>query len=116
MEAKQKGFIFGLFKTESMIIKMLIIVVIAVLIVPSIMFVFPIARYVIAILIAFFLFELVAKALGNNIFTYLISLVLIYFLVWKYLFLSASLMMMYLFLGAGFFSVLIWGTARFSNK
>jgi|GEM_PF-1432142 len=115
MISGEKGFLFGMLRVNSLILKIILILLIAILIVPSIMLVFPVARYIVGAIIGFFVFELIAKAFGNNVLTYIISAVIIYFLVFKYIFVSASLMMIYIFLGAGFFSVLIWGTARFSK-
>ena len=37
------------------------------------MYTFPIAKYVVAALLSFFVFELVMRALGNNVLTYIVS-------------------------------------------
>jgi len=112
----EKGSVLALFKTVPMIAKIAIVTIIAVLIVPGAMAVFPIAKYVIMALLIFFIYELVLRALGKGILTFVVTGMLAYFIVYKYLYLSASLMMFYIFLGFGLVSVFFWGTSTLSRK
>jgi hypothetical protein len=113
---KEKAFIFGLLKTSSLTLKILIITVLSLLIVPSLMYVFPIVKYVMIAIIIFFIYELVAKSFGNTLISFLFTGLICYFFVYRYLFLSSVLIVFYFFLGAGIMSVIVWGTSRFSKK
>jgi hypothetical protein len=117
MIRSEKGGLFGMFNGMSLILKIIIVVVIAVLIIPGLMTVSPIVKYVMMAFLVFFLYEFVAKALGsNNILTFIVTGVLAYFVIYKYLYLSTSLMMMYVFLMFGLMSVFVWGTSSLSRK
>ncbi len=113
MVNNQKGFIGAL----PLIVKILIISVIAVLIVPGAMAMFPLVRYVIMGLIIFFIYENTAQAFGEkHILTFIVTGVIAYFLVYKYLYLTSAIMMAYLFLGFGLVSVFFWGTSTISRQ
>ncbi|MCK9292661.1 MAG: hypothetical protein WCY27_00520 [archaeon] len=112
----QRGGIFGVFKGVPLIAKILIVTVLAVLVVPGAMIAFPIVKYVIMAILVFFIYENTSQAIGNNVLTFIITGVLSYFLIYKYLYLTASLMMFYLFLGFGLVSVFFWGTSTLSRK
>jgi len=112
----QRGGIFSVFKGVPLLAKILIVTVLAVLIVPGAMIAFPIVKYVIMAILVFFIYENTSQAIGNNVLTFIITGVLSYFLIYKYLYLTASLMMFYLFLGFGLVSVFFWGTSTLSRK
>lgn len=100
-----------------LIVKILLISVVAILIVPGAMALFPIVRYVIMGLIVFFIYENASQAFGEkNILTFIVTGILAYFLVYKYLYLSSAIMMAYLFLGFGVMSVFFWGTSTISRQ
>ena len=61
----------------------------------------PIIKYVIMAILVFFIYENVSKALGKGVLTIIITGVLAYFIIYKYLYLSASMMMFYIFLMFG---------------
>lgn len=108
-----KGFFGGI----PLIAKILVVSVIAILIVPGAMAIFPWVKYVIMGLIVFFIYENAAQAFGEkNILTFIVTGILAYFLVYKYLFLTSAIMMAYLFLGFGLVSVFFWGTSTLSRK
>jgi hypothetical protein len=108
-----KGFIGGL----PLIIKILLVSVVVILIVPGAMVIFPWVKYVIMAIIVFFIYENSAQAFGEkNILTFIVTGILAYFLVYKYLFLTSAIMMAYLFLGFGLVSVFFWGTSTISRK
>jgi glycogen synthase len=108
-----KGFIGAL----PLIVKILVISVVAILIVPGAMFIFPWVKYVIMGLIIFFIYENAAQAFGEkHILTFIVTGILAYFLVYKYLYLTSAIMMAYLFLGFGLVSVFFWGTSTISRK
>ncbi|MFH0905963.1 MAG: hypothetical protein V1824_01335 [archaeon] len=99
-----------------MIPKILLVLLLVMLSLPLMMMSFPIVKYVVAVIIGFFIYELVVGSLGEGVLSYLITGVLLYFIVFKYLLFSASLMMIYVLLTVGGTSVIIWGLARFSKK
>lgn len=108
-----KGFLGAL----PLIVKILIVSVVVIAIVPSAMAFFPWVRYIIMGLIVFFIYENVAQAFGEkHILTLIITGVLTYFLVYKYLYLTSTIMMAYLFLGFGLVSVFFWGTSTVSQR
>lgn len=104
-----KGFSFN---NLGLIAKILFIFIAIILLVPLIIYYYPIAKYIIMVIIAFFIFEIVARALGNNILTYVVTGVLLYFIIYKYFYLSTSVFLLYLLLSVGFTSVVIWGTTN----
>jgi len=106
----------SLFSGFPLILKILIVILIAVLVVPGAMALSPIVKYVIMAILVFFIYENVAKALGKGVLTIIITGVLAYFIIYKYLYLSASLMMFYIFLMFGVTSVFVWGTSTLSRK
>jgi len=106
----------NLFSGFPLILKILIVILIAVLVVPGAMALSPIVKYVIMAILVFFIYENVAKALGKGVLTIIITGVLAYFIIYKYLYLSASLMMFYIFLMFGVTSVFVWGTSTLSRK
>jgi len=97
--------------------RLIIVIIIALLIVPLLTYAFPIAKYIVLVLVSFWIYELVARSLGGTGFmTILITGILIYFLVYKYLFLTATAAMFYLFISLGLFSTLIFGGASVLHK
>jgi hypothetical protein len=116
INSNKKAFLFGFLRTQSLIIKIILITIAVILIVPLLMYSFPIAKYVMIIIIIFFIFDIVVRSFGNNVLSYLVTAVLLYFLVYKYLFLTTSVLIFYFFLSAGIMSVFVWGTSKFSKK
>lgn len=76
---------------------------------PLIMKIFPLADILFRILMVFIIFSIVRGYLGEGLMTWIISGVLIYFLVWKYAYLTASVYVLQMLLGVGFASVIVWG-------
>jgi len=112
----QKGFI-GALGAMPLLLKILIVSVVAIMIVPTAMAIFPWVRYVIMGIIVFFIYENVAQAFGEkNILTFIVTGIIGYFLVFKYLYLASAVMMAYIFLGFGLVSVFFWGTSTLSRK
>jgi hypothetical protein len=110
----EKGNLFG---AIPLLMKILIVSVFAILIVPGAMAIFPWVKYIIMGLIIFFIYENAAQAFGEkNILTFIVTGILAYFLVYKYLYLTSAIMMAYLFLGFGLVSVFFWGTSTLSKK
>jgi chromate transport protein ChrA len=114
MIKNNKG-LFGFFKPQSLVIKIILVIILSVIIVPSLMAIFPIVKYVMIAVICFFIFEIVQRSFGKNILTYLVTALILYFVVFKYLFLTTTLIIFYFFLATGVLSVFIWGTSRFSK-
>ncbi len=110
---KEKGF----FGAVPLIAKILIVSVVAILIVPGAMAIFPWVRYIIMGIIIFFIYENASQAFGEkHILTFIVTGIFAYFLVYKYLYLTSAIMMAYLFLGFGLVSVFFWGTSTISRK
>lgn len=110
---KQRGFIGAM----PLLLKILIVSVVAILIVPAAMAVFPWVRYVIMGIIVFFIYENASQAFGEkNILTFIVTGIIAYFLVFKYLYVASAIMMAYIFLGFGLVSVFFWGTSTISRK
>ncbi len=91
----------------------LIFIIIGILIIlilpPIIMHVFPMAGLVFQILMIFIIYSTVRGYMGEGPLTIIISGILIYFLVFKYRDITASLWVFQLLLGIQFISVLVWG-------
>ncbi len=104
----KKAFInfFGM----SLVLKILVVMAIALLILPIMMRFFPVVRYVMIIIIVFFIYDIVSKAFGNNILTYLFTGVLLYFLIVRYLYFTTVAVIFYFMLSIGVMSVFVWGT------
>lgn len=105
---KDKGFIN--FWGMSLVVKILIVIAIAVLLLPLLMTFFPVVRWVMIIIIVFFIYDIVSKAFGNNILTFLFTGVLLYFLIYKYLYVTTVAVIFYFMLSIGIMSVFVWGT------
>jgi len=111
----KKGFLG--FLASSLIVKILIVTILAILVIPILMLVSPIIRWVMIVIIVFFIYDIVSKAFGNNILTFLFTGVLLYFLVYKYLYLTTMAVIFYFILSIGLMSVFVWGTKSvFGNK
>lgn len=76
---------------------------------PLIMKMFPLADLLFRIVMVFLIFSIVRGYLGEGIMTWVISGVLIYFLVIKYAYFTASVYVLQILLGVGFASVIIFG-------
>jgi len=93
----------------NVIIFILIAFAVVLLLPPLIITVFPPAKYLFALIMVFILFSTVRGYLGDGVLTYVISGILIYFLVFKYLMVTSSLWVFQILLGVGFGSVIMWG-------
>ena len=83
---------------------------ILILLLPAVMYIFPPADFIIRIIVAFLIFSTVRQFLGNNAISLIITGVLIYLLVIKHAYISATVsFVMFVLLGFGAFSVIIWG-------
>jgi len=80
--------------------------------VPVIMFVFPPADIVFRLILILVIFFTVRSYIGNGIMSIIISAVLIYFLVFKWVHLFAPMYLLYTLLSLQFLSVIIWGSFR----
>lgn len=113
----QKGilnFISGL-KNASLMWKILIVFLFVILLIPLITSIYPITKYIIMLIIGFIIYGMVSEAFGNSIITFIIVGILLYFILFKYFFVSSTIFLFYFFLMYGFLSVFIWGTARFGR-
>ncbi len=80
-----------------------------VLIIPPIVIeLFPPAKWAFAIIMMFVIFSTIRQYLGDGVITWVLSAVFIYFLVFKYLLITASLWVFQLLLAVGFSSVVMW--------
>jgi len=76
---------------------------------PLLMYFFKPADWLIRILLVFFIFTTVRSYVGQGMISLVLSAILIYFLVIKYAYITASLYILYVLLGLQFMSVIIWG-------
>jgi hypothetical protein len=76
---------------------------------------YPIVKYIIMAIIGFVIYGMVAEAFGNNVLTFIVVGILLYFILFKYFYISTAAFLLYFFLVYGFMSVFIWGTARFGK-
>ena len=84
---------------------------------PVVMFAFKPADLIIRVILAFLIFSTVRAYLGNNAISLIITGVLIYLLVIKHAYISASVTFILLVLLAfGAFSVVIWGIGTAFRK
>ena len=101
----------------NMILLILFAFVILLLIPPIIMMVFPLADIIIRIVLALIIFMTVRGYLGNSPVSLIISVILIYFLVIKWAYFTASAYIFLFFLmGFSFLSVIIWGIGMNMRK
>ena len=91
------------------IIFIIIGMLIFILAVPVIMHVFPYAGLVFQIIMIFIIYTMVRGYLGEGIMSIIVAAVLIYFLVFKYRDLTATVWVIQIMLSVSFFSVIIWG-------
>ena len=92
-----------------MILFIFIAFVVLLLIPPIVMKLFPVADIIIRIVLVLLIFTTVRGYLGGGILSLVISGVLIYFLVIKWAYFTASAYVLYFLLGLSFMSVIIWG-------
>ncbi|MFH1235253.1 MAG: hypothetical protein V1493_06585 [Candidatus Diapherotrites archaeon] len=84
---------------------------------PVIMFFFPIANLLMRVLLTFTIFTTVRSYLGAGNLTLLISGVLIYLLVIKWGYMTASLyVFFYVLMAFNFLAVIVWGTNTVLKK
>ena len=93
-----------------MILFILIAFVVLALIPPVVMMVFPAADIIIRIILIFLIFSTVRGMLGGGVLSLIISGVLIYFLVIKWAYFTASMYVFFYFIMSfAITSVVIWG-------
>lgn len=89
----------------------------AIMVIPWIVLtVFPPAKLLFQILMAFIIFSTVRGYVGEGAISWIISGVLIYFLVFKYAEITATLWVFQLLLMVQFFSVVIWGIGMSARR
>ena len=93
----------------NIIIFLLIAFAVVLLLPPLLITVFPPAKYLFALIMIFVIYSTVRGYLGDGILTLLISGILVYFLVFKYLLITSSLWVFQILLAVGFGSVIMWG-------
>ncbi|MFH0714534.1 MAG: hypothetical protein V1847_02545 [Candidatus Diapherotrites archaeon] len=76
---------------------------------PLILYLFPAADILFRIIAIFVIFSTVRGYIGDGAITYIISAILIYFLVFKYSSIFASVYVFQMLLSVSFTSVLVWG-------
>ncbi len=93
------------------LILIIIIALVAIIVLPAlVMAAFPLADIIMRLVLVFLIFSTVRSYLGSNIFTILLSGILIYFLVIKYAYVTATLYVLLFFLLAfNVFSIVIFG-------
>ena len=79
------------------------------LIPPILMMLFPPIQILFQIMMIFMLYSIVRAYMGDGPLTLILSAILIYFLVFKYTYIFASLWVFQMLLGVQFLSVVIWG-------
>jgi len=78
---------------------------------------FPLADIIMRLILVFLIFSTVRGYLGSNIFSLIISGILIYFLVIKYAYVTASLYILFYFLLVfNVFSIIIFGVGMGLRK
>lgn len=94
----------------NMILVIIIGFAVLILLLPTVMYLFQPADIIMRIIVAFLIFSTVRQFLGNNAISLIITGVLIYLLVIKHAYISASISFILLgLLSFGAFSVVIWG-------
>ena len=96
-------------QSGNLIFFILIAFVVLALIPPVIMIIFPLADIIIRIILALMIFMMIRGYLGDGIPTLVVSGVLIYFLVIKWAYFTASAYILYFLMGLSFLSVIVWG-------
>ena len=82
----------------------------ALLILPYVIFqIFPVARILFQIIAIFMIYATVRGYLGNNVISIVVTAIFIYFLVFKYADIFASVWFLTTLLTFGFGSVVMWG-------
>lgn len=101
---------FTINRQGNMILLILIAFVVLALIPPVVMMVFPAADIIIRIILIFLIFSTVRGMLGGGVLSLIISGVLIYFLVIKWAYFTASMYVFFYFIMTfAITSVVIWG-------
>ena len=99
----------GMNQRGNVVIFILLGLVALALIAPVTMIFFKPADILMRLILIFVIFSLVRGWLGSGILSIIVSAVLIYFLVIKYAYLSASVFLLYILMGFAFLSVIVWG-------
>lgn len=76
---------------------------------PIVMILFKPADIIMRILLVFLIFTIVRGYLGDGILSIIVSAILIYFLAFKYAYITASAYVLYTLMGFSFLSVIVWG-------
>ncbi|HLD58564.1 MAG TPA: hypothetical protein VI977_02900 [archaeon] len=100
------------------LIIIIIVALLAITILPAlVMMAFPLADIIMRLILVFLIFSTVRGYLGSNIFSLIISGILIYFLVIKYAYVTASLYILFYFLLVfNVFSIIIFGVGMGLRK
>lgn len=93
----------------NLLIFILLAFVVLALIPPLIMIMFPIADIIMRIILALIIFMTVRGYLGEGMLSLVVAGILIYFLVVKWAYFTASAYVIYFLMGLSFISVIIWG-------
>lgn len=93
----------------NIIILIAIGILIIIILPPIVMVIWPPAKFIFQIAMIFILYSIVRGYLGTGPLTLIVSAVLIWFLVFKYTYIFASIYVFQLLLGVQFLSVVIWG-------
>jgi len=96
----------------------IVLVILALVALPAlVMWAFPLADIIMRLILIFLIFSTVRGYLGTNIFSLIISGILIYFLVIKYAYFTASIYIMLFFLLVfNVFSIVIFGIGMGMRK
>ncbi len=100
----------------NLIIFLIIAFAVVLLLPPLILHLFPPANILFKILMVFIIFSIVRGYIGDGIMTWIISGILIYFLVFRYPDITASLWVFQTLLAVGFGSVIMWGTFKLTMR
>lgn len=84
--------------------------------IPLIMWLFPYANILMRIILVFLIFTIVRGYLGDGTLTLIISAILIYFLAFKYAYITATAYVLYILMGFSFLSVIVWGIGTRMQK
>lgn len=83
---------------------------------PLIMMILPQAQIIFQLISIFIIYSIVRGYLGAGVLTLIVSAILIYFLVFKYIYIFAPLYIFQILLGLSFTSVVMWGIGTSVRK
>ncbi|MFH1255681.1 MAG: hypothetical protein V1494_00140 [Candidatus Diapherotrites archaeon] len=100
---------FGFIAIPPILLLILAGIVLLLLLPPAVLYIFPQAKLLFQVIMIFSVYMLVRGYLGSGMLTIIITAVLIWFLVFKYPEVTASLYVFWMLVMFGGVSVLIWG-------